>query len=454
MSPSGILSFLPFPDPTAEQRQALEAMEDFIKPSNPDHFLILCGAAGTGKTSITSAFIRLLKEQNIHHHIAAPTGRAARILGNKTNAIAGTIHSLMYTPESDRETGAVTWRLKPNRTEQFTVFIIDEASMIKSQHVSARDTLFKSDDSMLNHLIQFIRKGNANNKLVLLGDSNQLPPVEEEESLALDPEHLMNEFGLMGSYHYLKEVKRVEEDSYLLRNAMAMRQAIDERSEEIPEIHARVHYGFSSVVRDFLQGFQSDDFDASIAIGRSHKGNRMFNQEVRKHLFGLDAKVVEKGDLLLVLQNWKREEQILYNGDHVLVEDVDHASVKIIAGLHFMPIRLRVPRTDGSFQIISDIIFIDTLVSLDGSLPREKEFALRASRFKSNEVVKKSGKHEDDPFLGAIRVGYGYSITCQKAQGGEWDKVYVNLFGVTDKKWIYTAITRARRELHVFGQGK
>lgn len=285
MSPSGILSFLPFPDPTAEQRQALEAMEDFIKPNNPDHFLILCGAAGTGKTSITSAFIRLLKEKNIHHHIAAPTGRAARILGNKTNAIAGTIHSLMYTPESDRETGAVTWRLKPNRTEQFTVFIIDEASMIKSQHVSARDTLFKSDDSMLNHLIQFIRKGNANNKLVLLGDSNQLPPVEEEESLALDPEHLMNEFGLMGSYHYLKEVKRVEEDSYLLRNAMAMRQAIDERSEEIPEIHARVHHGFSSVVRDFLQGFQSEDFDASIAIGRSHKGNRMFNQEVRKHLF-------------------------------------------------------------------------------------------------------------------------------------------------------------------------
>lgn len=119
-----------------------------------------------------------------------------------------------------------------------------------------------------------------------------------------------------------------------------------------------------------------------------------------------------------------------------------------------MPIRLPVPRTDGSFQIISDIIFIDTLVSLDGSLPREKEFALRASRFKSNEVVKKSGKHEDDPFLGAIRVGYEYSITCQKAQGGEWDKVYVNLFGVTDKKWIYTAMTRARRELHVFGQGK
>lgn len=95
----------------------------------------------------------------------------------------------------------------------------------------------------------------------------------------------MNEFGLMGSYHYLKEVKRVEEDSYLLRNAMAMRQAIDERSEEIPEIHARVHHGFSSVVRDFLQGFQSENFDASIAIGRSHKGNRMFNQEVRKHLF-------------------------------------------------------------------------------------------------------------------------------------------------------------------------
>jgi exodeoxyribonuclease-5 len=452
MTSSRILSLLPFPDPTEEQRRALVAMEDFIKPTNPDHFLILCGAAGTGKTSITSAFIRLLKEQNIHHHIAAPTGRAARILGNKTNAIAGTLHSLMYTPESDRETGAVTWRLKGNRTEVFTVFIIDEASMIKSQHDSDRDTLFKADDSMLNHLIRFVRKGNANNKLVLLGDSNQLPPVDEGESLALDPEHLMNEYGLMGSYHYLKEVKRVEEDSYLLRNAMALREAIDGQKEDMPEIQAHVHYGLSAVVRDFVRGFNADDFDAAIAIGRSHKGNRLFNGMVREHLFGLDAQVVEKGDLLMVLQNWKREEEILYNGDHVLVEDVDTSAAKVVAGLHFLPVRLRVPRADGSFHVVNDIILVDTLVSVDGSLPREKEFALRAARYKNNDVVKKSGRNEDDPFLGAIRVGYGYSITCQKAQGGEWDKVYVNLFGVNDKKWIYTALTRAKRELHVFGK--
>jgi exodeoxyribonuclease-5 len=443
-----ILDFLHFHTPTVEQKTTLNALSTFASSENSEDFFILSGAAGTGKTSITSALVGYLNKDEVKYRIIAPTGRAARILGKKTKTLSSTIHSLIYKPETNKETGVVNWKLKFNTASDFTIYIIDESSMIST--VSNNNDLFQTNDSLLNHLIKFIKSGNSKNKIVLLGDKNQLPPYAENESLALDPNYLRNKYNFSGSFHYLTEVKRVEDGSYILKNANKLRLSIDNNETSMPHIDANKIKHVWAAAQDFSKNYSPENIDNIVAIGRSHKSNKMFNEEVRKNLFGSNVAFVVKTDLLIIQQNWKRGDAFLYNGDHVIVEDVDLTKVELVGGLKFVPIRIKAVALDGKSQIIDDYILLDTLLSEDCKIPFEKEKQLRAERFRKNAIYSKSGNAEDDRYVGAIRLGYGYSITCQKAQGGEWDKVYINTYGIQDKKWLYTAITRAKTDLNLY----
>lgn len=443
-----ILDYLHFETPTIEQKNTLNALSTFVKVDNSDDFFILSGAAGTGKTSITSALVGYLNNDKVKYKIIAPTGRAARILGKKTKSLSSTIHSLIYKSVTNKETGTVSFILKPNPLKELTIFIVDESSMINAH--SKSDEMFQTSDSLLNHLIKYLKSGNDKNKVVFLGDKNQLPPYAENESLALDPNYLRKKYALTGSFHYLTEVKRVEDGSYILKNATRLREAIDNNESQMPNLAANRMKNVWAAARDYSKNFNPENVDKNIAIGRSHKSNRMFNDEVRKQLFGQNVPYIKKEDMLIVYKNWSRGDAQLYNGDHVIVEEVDLTKVELVCGLNFVPIKINAKGLDGSNQIIDDYILLDTLLSENGSIPFEKENRLRAERFRKNSIFSKSGNAEDDKFVGAIRLGYGYAITCQKAQGGEWDSVYVNTFAVEDKKWMYTAITRAKSQLNLY----
>jgi exodeoxyribonuclease-5 len=445
-----ILDYLHFYSPTTEQKNVLSALAKFVEESNQDDFLVLCGAAGTGKTSITSALIGYLNDSEVRYKIAAPTGRAARILGKKTKTISNTIHSLIYSADSNKETGILEWKLKKNRFKDYTIFIIDESSMIKSNNDTYKNPMYKSDDSVLNHLIHYIKEGNPKNKIIFLGDKNQLPPYEEEVANALDPNFLRRQYNLIGSFHYLTEVKRVEDDSYILKNAIEIRQSIDTPSINIPIIQGNDLKNIWKAAADYVINYDENNIDKSVAIARSNVSNDRFNKEVRKLLFGTDTKLVENGDLLIVLNNWKRNDKILYNGDHILIEYANMKEMEIVANLHFLPVKIKSSHMDGSIQIIEDYIMLDSLIAVDGKVSSQMETSLRAERFRKNKVYGDTGMAEDDKYVGAIKVGYGYSITCQKAQGGEWDNVYINMFGIKDKKWLYTAVTRAKKELKLY----
>jgi len=445
-----ILDFLQFSTPTSEQKDALEAMATFVDERNKDDFMILCGAAGTGKTSITAALVGFLNHREIAFKIAAPTGRAARILGKKTNTVSSTIHAMVYIPESDKKSGQTRWKLKPNKLKEYCIYIVDEASMINAQNKRDTNELFQSDDALLNSLIDFVKSGNKLNKIIFLGDRNQLPPFEEDISMALDPNYLIKKFRWRGGFHYLTEVKRVEDDSYILKNAVAFREAIDDITLPMPEIKARRHQHVWAAADDFARHFNPDNLDHAITIGRSHRVCRLFNDEVRKKIFGPDRAYIQSGDLLIVLQNWKRKDQVLYNGDHVLVEEVDITGVERVSGLHFLSVKIKAPQLDGSLVSFEDYIYVDVLQAEDGKIDPQKEGFLRADRMNRNKVYNDSGSPEDDKYVGALRLGYGYAITCQKAQGGEWEKVYINTFGVKDKKWLYMAITRAKTSLNLY----
>jgi exodeoxyribonuclease-5 len=443
-----ILDHLQFDCPTAQQRVALLAMSDFVKETNKDDFYIMCGAAGTGKTSITTALIGHLNAKAIHYKIAAPTGRAARILGRKSKTVNSTIHSLIYNTKPNSETGEVVFTLKENTVKDFSVFIIDEASMVSSTINKEEGSLFSSKNSLLSDLILFIKNGNPNNKIILLGDKNQLPPVNETDSKALCAEYLQAKFQLNGSAHLLTEVKRQEDGSFILKNAVAIREGIDANLHKV-NLHGVEKKTVTHASSDYVKEYLNNGFESTVSIGATHKMNKMFNNVVREKLYGSRVNTIEPNELLLITSTWRRNDFQLYSGDHVTVIEVNSNETEMVAGLHFVPVKLMSKSLQGNEEIIEDYILLESVLNPEG-LKLEQENQLRHERFSKNKVYRETGNASDDRYVGAIRATYGHSITCNKAQGGEWDKVFMNSFFIPSLKYQYTAVTRAKSSLILY----
>lgn len=443
-----ILDHLQFDCPTQEQKEALLGMSSFVKKDNTNDFFILCGAAGTGKTSITTALIGYLNAKCIAYNIAAPTGRAARILGRKSKTINSTIHSLIYNVASNPNTGEVVFRLKNNDVKDFNVFIIDEASMIPSKPQIDAASLFKSKNSLLSDLIKFVKSGNKNNKIIFLGDNNQLPPVHEKVSLALSKEFLINTFNLSGTAKLLTEVKRQEDGSYVLKNATKLRLGIENNLKHVP-LDSIQKLNISNATNDYVVDYLANGQDSIISIGCTHNMNKMFNNNVRTKIYGFNKKILEMDDLLIVNQTWKRNDFNLFSGDHIVIKEIDLSKTEKVAGLNFVPVKIISKNLEGNEEIIDDYLLLDSLFNPQG-IHMKIENTLGHERFKKNKVYRESLMPWDDRYVGAIRATYGHSITCNKAQGGEWDRVLINSFFMPSLKFQYTAITRAKSEVKFY----
>ena len=442
-----IFKHLHFSHPTTEQTNVLNTMEEFVSSENQYDFMVLCGAAGTGKTSITAALIGYLNELGKPYTISAPTGRAARILGRKAKTTTSTIHSMIYTPKADNETGEVTFILKLGYNANPTIYIIDEASMIPKD-IDKEQDLFQVEKGLIYDLIAYIKKANVNNKIIFLGDRYQLPPIEEAESYALNKEFLEKTFNLKGHSYLLTEVKRQEDGSYILENATDIRKAIDggEKSHPIKGTQNRNIY---TAADKYAAHVKKDGLENQVSIGVSHKANKFFNDLVRERIFGNAKKILEQGDLLMVTQNWYRNGAQLYNGDHVELLMVDWNLQEQVAGLHFVPIKVRLLFAEKE-TIIDDYTLVDSLIAIGGKIESTKENELRRQRYTKNKIFRESNMPGDDRYVGALRLMYGHAITCNKAQGGEWRKVFINTMGIPSLKWQYTAVTRGINEIEKF----
>ena len=447
MTVKSILDFLHFSHPTNEQTVALKAMESFVQTENPNDFLILRGAAGTGKTSITSALIGYLNNLDKSYKIAAPTGRAARILGRKSKTCASTIHSMIYNVIHDEATESILLELK-NTTDYFPViYIVDEASMIP-KNPNTDDELFHSLHSLLFDLICYVKRANAKNKIIFLGDDYQLPPIDEKQSYALDKEFLEKTFNLNGCTYQLTEVKRQTDGSYILENAIEIRKAIDENRIKAP-ISGTQNKNIYEAANKYVKEINTVGFGNSVAIGVSHKANKFFNDLVRERIFKNSRKLLETNDLLMVTQTWNRNGITLYNGDHVTLISADWTLQEEVAGLHFVAVKIK-PICAQQEEIIEDLILLESIVSPSGKIDGKLKNELRRQRYIKNPRFRASGSPADDRYVGALRLAYGHAITCNKAQGGEWEKVYINTLGIPSLKWQYTAVTRGIKEIEKF----
>ena len=447
--------YFKFP-PSPDQLLLFEKMGPFLEETESDReIFILRGFAGTGKTTFTSALVKSLRQLSWHAVLLAPTGRSAKVLGKYTKRNAYTIHKKIYRQVEDDKSGNLRFERQPNLHEN-TLFIVDEASMINDMAEMGRE-------SLLFDLVTFVFEGSGN-KLLLIGDEAQLPPVKNIFSPALDAEHVSSRYHAEVKTHLLTNVMRQKQASGILDNATALRQNIENLTLEV---HLKT-LGYPDIFRmtgeRILDGlnyaYTKYGKENTIVITRSNKNAVEYNRFIRSQI-NFSEYELEVGDLLMNVRNNYRvlsedsSTSFLANGDFL---EVSHLGTEEeMHGFRFQHASLQMVDFPDDPEI-DTLILLDTLHSNSPSLGLEESKQLYDSVLKDYFWVKSKRERQkmlrEDVYLNALQVKYAYALTCHKAQGGQWDAVFIDhgflqedVVDLDFMRWLYTAITRGVKEV-------
>ena len=469
-----ILQQFAFP-PTPEQAQALDVFVQFMTDSNPHAVMILRGSAGTGKTSLSGAIVRTLRAVRQKVMLLAPTGRAAKVFSLNSGMPAYTIHRRIYREKAFAGVDG-QFNLNDNLYTD-TLFMVDEASMIANLGLGG--TTFGSG-CLLDDLIHFVYQG-RNDRLLLIGDKAQLPPVGEEESPALSAAMLQG-YGLSVYECDLNEVVRQSQQSGILFNATRIRQMITH--DDITQLPKIRFSGFSDIrempgaelIEALGDSYHHVGLDDTIVVTRSNKRANIFNQGIRNMVLDREEEL-ESGDMLMIVKNnyyWMEEERkkikeseerkvqrnelpaFLANGDRAKVMKVSRRID--LYGFHFATLLLKFPDYD-NYELEATVL-LDTLTSEASALTHDQQEQLfRKIEEDYQDIPLKADRMKairQDPYFNALQVKFAYAVTCHKAQGGQWSHVYVDQGYMTDEMltpdyihWLYTAFTRATEMLYL-----
>ena len=444
-------------EPTGEQYEVLEKWSDFLFDRSNNSLFLLKGYAGTGKSSLVGAIVKTLNELKQKSVLLAPTGRAAKVFSAYSGQIAYTIHKKIYRQKefSNEPTGFVL----ADNLHKHTLFIVDEASMISNDGL---DSSFFGSGRLLNDLIHYVYSGDGC-RLVLLGDSAQLPPVSQPESPALEISVLQG-FGLEIFSMSLTEVVRQAKTSGILTNATLLRKKMEtNQTDDFPELIAQTGSDVQVVNgEDLLETIQDayhrDGREETIVITRSNKRANGFNNAIRNRILYREDELTA-GDLLMVVKNnyhWAKEEEsmdFIANGD--LLEILRVRRTQELYGFRFCDVTARFPDYDTEIDLK---ILLDTLHTDSPALPKELSDKLFYAILEDYADI--PGKREKmqqmkvNPFYNVVQVKYAYAVTCHKAQGGQWKTVFLDLsyipqdqLGIDFYRWLYTAFTRATERI-------
>lgn len=430
--------------------------------THPQRFrsFILRGYAGTGKTTMMGALVKALPAMKWNTVLLAPTGRAAKVLSNYSGREAHTIHRKIYFRVE--KGGYSYFTLLPNRHSN-TVFIIDEASMIGNEGFPSPTGFgFRN---LLEDLLRYIYRG-KNCIALFVGDTAQLPPVGMDESPALNEKQISERFNLEVWSHELKQVVRQASESGVLFNATRIRTLLEENRFVFPALSLNFP-DIKSINGVELQeelewAFNHTDQSGVIVVTRSNKRANMFNQQIRNRVFWIENEI-NGGDRLMVVKNnyyWLGEDSdagFIANGDMMLVQKVKKTEERY--ELKFATLDVKLADYPDAPEIEVKVI-LDTLMVEGPSLPAEaqkKMYALLEEEYEEEPDQKKRKQLiMNDPYYNALQVKFAWSVTCHKAQGGQWPVVFVDQGYLTDEmmdkeflRWLYTAITRATERLYL-----
>jgi len=458
--------------PTEDQQNAISTFCDFMFFPHDMSAMLMCGSAGTGKTSLASAIVRTMKRLGQKVILLAPTGRAAKVFSQNSGHVAYTIHRRIYRQRTF--SGVDTGFCLNMNTAKNTLFIVDEASMISDEPFG--DTTF-GGGSLLADLISFVYSG-QNCHLMLIGDTAQLPPVGADESPALEP-FVLNGHGLQVFECSLNEVLRQSQDSGILYNATNIRQLITH--DELTQLPLIRFKGFADISivngNDLIEMLSSSYYnvgvDETMVITRSNKRCIIYNQGIRNRILEREEEL-SSGDRVMIVKNnyhWTEMEMMslrknnepvdmvpsfLANGDIAVVRRV--RNVRELYGFRFADVYLCFPDYDDYEMELT--MMMNSLASESPSITREQQEQLFRGVYEDYfDVPLKADKMKavrEDGYYNALQVKYAYAITCHKSQGGQWAHIYLDQGYMADEMltpdyihWLYTAFTRATEKLYL-----
>ena len=446
--------------PTLEQEKVVKKLADFLFCRNSETLFLLRGYAGTGKTSLIGALVKTLDQLQQKCILLAPTGRAAKVFAHYACHSAYTVHKKIYRQRSfsnEMDNFSINENL-----HQHTLFIVDEASMIANDGLSG--SMFGTG-RLLDELIQYVYSGQGC-RLMLIGDTAQLPPVGEDESPALSVDALKG-YGLEVYEESLTEVVRQLHDSGILWNATELRRYIaDEDYFNLPSVKVE---GFPDVkvvpgnelIEAINDCYDHEGMDETIIVCRSNKRANIYNKGIRNMILYREEEL-EAGDLLMVAKNnyfWAevcKEIDFIANGDIAVVRRVRHE--QDMYGFRFADVELCFPDYDDLELEVK--LLLDTLHTDTPALPKEQNdklfYAVLEDYADITTKRERMKKMKADPYYNALQVKYAYAVTCHKAQGGQWKRVFLDQGYMTEDmlspdyfRWLYTAFTRATDTLYL-----
>ncbi len=449
--------------PTEQQALALEKIANFVLSKNNESLFLLKGFAGTGKTTLVGALVNNLPKTGFSSVLMAPTGRAAKVMSNYSSNPSFTIHRKIYFPKS-QSGGGVQFVMAPNKHRN-TIFIVDEASMISN---TPADSKLFENGSLLDDLLLFVYSGH-NCKLVLIGDTAQLPPVNLAVSPALDESQLSLNYNKEVIHLELNEVVRQAEDSGILVNATHLRKQLEGDYFEsfqfnLGEYKDIVRLIDGAEIQDAIDSaYAQNGKEETAIIVRSNKRANLYNENIRTRILFLENDLAS-GDYMMVVKNnyfWLKtnsEAGFIANGD--IIEVLEIYAIKELYSFKFAEVKVKM--VDYANQPPFDtVLLLDTIQAETPSLSYDdgnklyqevlKDYAKETSKYKKFLGVK------NNKYFNALQVKFSYAITCHKSQGGQWDTVFVEqpyLPNGPDKeylRWLYTAVTRAKRQLYLIG---
>ena len=459
-----IKEFFPYL-PTLEQEKVIKRLADFLFLTKNDAVFLLKGFAGTGKTSLFSALVKTLDRMQQKCVLLAPTGRAAKVFASYAEHPAFTIHKKIYRQLSlSADMGSFS--LNDNLMKH-TLFIVDEASMISNEGLNG--SAFGSG-CLLDDLVKFVYSGEGC-RLILVGDTAQLPPVGEELSPALSSESLSG-YGLQVYEEILTQVVRQGQDSGILWNATALRQLISVGNcYALPKIQVS---GFADIqvlpgnelIAKLEECYREDGEDETIVICRSNKRANIYNKGIRAQILWRESEL-EGGDRVMVARNnyfWTQQEQqidFIANGEMAVVRRVRNE--RELYGFRFADVLLVLP--DYADTEVEATMLLDTLHSEAPALTREEQERLfnQVMEDYADITIKRDRlkKLKEDKYYNALQVKYAYAVTCHKAQGGQWKNVFLDQGYMPEDsltpdyfRWLYTAFTRATGSLYLVNYPK
>lgn len=443
--------------PTAQQRDVFAMLENFLPSTNADDCFILKGYAGTGKTTLISALVKVLPKLKLKSVLLAPTGRAAKVITNYSGKKAFTIHKKIYRKKV-AASPEMNFVLGDNIMEN-TLFIVDEASMISDQvHDYSRQ-------SLLQDLISYVYNG-KNCKLMLVGDTAQLPPVGSDISPALDKLFVSEQFRLNVFTYELTDVVRQEKESGILFNATQLRELVRKGEEVFPKFNIK---GYKDIFRmtgeRLVEGlnyaYDKYGMENTIVICRSNKNANAYNQNIRNRILYREEEL-SGGDHIMIVRNnyfWLKPEDnsgdFIANGDIARIRKVRRIEEQY--GFRFAELVIELLDYPDE-EPLSCKVMLDTLYSETPSLSNadNKRFYeavlqdymhIENKKFRMEELKK-------DPYYNALQIKFAFAITCHKAQGGQWPAVFIDQGYLTDEmlnteflRWLYTGLTRSNKEL-------